>query len=366
MIRPGFLDPESRQDLIELTRDGSAAHRLSRRANALVLLDDGMSCEAIAKVLFVDDDTIRDWYQRYQEDGVEGLTIFEHEGGVCRLPAAERERLKAWIGETLPCSTREIGAWIARECGIEYQGRSGLVALLHRLGIEYRKPTAISRKLDPVKQAAFIKKYEDLLNQLPADEVVMFGDAVHPTHAVRPVGCWAPKEVRVAVEQSSGRDPSGHARGQALERSRRDRPRDRQDRHAGRADGGRREHDHAADGDRGDVPGQAAGPPLRGQCQIPSRETGAGMAGEAGVPDQASLHPGLLPASQPNRTAMGLDAQAHYSQQVLRQLQGFQHRNADLPARRRAEELGHLLRQSHGQLPNHQPKGFSGSRVSEV
>jgi hypothetical protein len=84
MSRPGFLDPESRQDLVELTRDGSAAHRLSRRANALVLLDDGMSCEAIAKVLFVHDDTIRDWYQRYQEDGVEGFTIFDHEGGMCR------------------------------------------------------------------------------------------------------------------------------------------------------------------------------------------------------------------------------------------------------------------------------------------
>ena len=84
MIRPGFLDRESRRDLIELSRGGSAAHRLSRRANALVLLDDGMSCEAIAKVLFVDDDMIRDWYQRYEEDGVEGLTIFEHEGGVCR------------------------------------------------------------------------------------------------------------------------------------------------------------------------------------------------------------------------------------------------------------------------------------------
>jgi hypothetical protein len=35
---------------------------------------------------------------------------------------------------------------------------------------------------------------------------VIFADAVHPTHAVRPVGCWAPKEVPVAVEQSSGRD----------------------------------------------------------------------------------------------------------------------------------------------------------------
>ena len=51
MIRPGFLDPESRKDLTELARDGSAPHRLARRANALVLLDDGMSCEAIAKVL---------------------------------------------------------------------------------------------------------------------------------------------------------------------------------------------------------------------------------------------------------------------------------------------------------------------------
>ena len=32
-----------------------------------------------------------------------------------------------------------------------------------------------------------------------------FGDAVHPTHAVRPVGCWAPKDTPVSVEQTSGR-----------------------------------------------------------------------------------------------------------------------------------------------------------------
>ena len=72
--------------------------------------------------------------------------------------------------------------------------------------MEHRKPTAISRKLDPAKQAAFIKAYTALLNQLSADEAVIFADAVHPTHTVRPVGCWAPKEVSLAVEQSSGRD----------------------------------------------------------------------------------------------------------------------------------------------------------------
>jgi hypothetical protein len=55
------------------------------------------------------------------------------------------------------------------------------------------------------KQAAFIKAYEDLLNQMADDEAVLFADAVHPTHAVRPVGCWGPKDTKVAVAQTSGR-----------------------------------------------------------------------------------------------------------------------------------------------------------------
>src|SRR5207344_2351038 len=32
-----------------------------------------------------------------------------------------------------------------------------------------------------------------------------FADAVHPTHAARPVGCWAPKQDKLAIEQTSGR-----------------------------------------------------------------------------------------------------------------------------------------------------------------
>ena len=114
------------------------------------------------------------------------------------FPAARCVLLICFLSTT---NTPQLAAGI-----FYYQGRCGLAALLHRLGIEYRQPTPISRKLDPVKQAAFIKNHEDLLSQLPADEVVMLGNAVHPTHAVRRVGCWAAKEVPVAVEQSSGRD----------------------------------------------------------------------------------------------------------------------------------------------------------------
>ena len=83
--------------------------------------------------------------------------------------------------------------------------RSALVKLLARLELEYRKPQVIPRKLDPAKQQAFIEGYENLLNTLGDDEAVLFADAVHPTHAVRPAGCWAPKDAKVALEQSSGR-----------------------------------------------------------------------------------------------------------------------------------------------------------------
>ena len=218
MIRAGFLNAEAKRDLIELARDGTAEHRLARRANALVLLDEGWSCQRVAEALLLDDDTVRTWHRLYEEDGIEGLAGFGYEGSACRLSIEQQDKLKAWIAETLPRSTRQIGAWIEKEFGIAYEGRSGLIALLHRLGMVHRKPQAIPRKLDEAKQKAFIEAYNALLNGLPEDEAVMFADAVHPTHAVRQKrtftvsgkrslpGCWAPKDAKIAVEQNSGRD----------------------------------------------------------------------------------------------------------------------------------------------------------------
>ena len=206
MIRPRFLTPEARRDLIDLARDGSAAHRLARRANALVLLDEGMSRETIARVPLVDDDTIRGWHGLYLLSGIEGLASFGQEGGVCRLTPGQRERLGAWVAATLPRTTRGVGAWIERECGVGYESRSGLVAPLRRLGMRWRPPTVIPRRLDPARQEAFIGACEALLNGLPADEAVLFADATHPARAVRPTGCWAPGDAPLAVEQTSGRE----------------------------------------------------------------------------------------------------------------------------------------------------------------
>ena len=111
MICAGYLSAEDRADLVASARGGSAAHRLVRRANALVLLDDGWSCEHVAAALFVDDETVRRWHRLFLEDGLEGLTRFESGGSCPRWAQDQEAKLKSWIAATLPRSTRRVGAY---------------------------------------------------------------------------------------------------------------------------------------------------------------------------------------------------------------------------------------------------------------
>ena len=205
MIRGGFLSAEDRRALTGLARDGLAEHRVARRANAIVLLDQGWSCERVAAALLLDDDTVRDWHRSFERGGVAELKSFGHEGGSSRLSNEQESALSDWVDTHCPRSIREIGAFLKRTFGQSYS-RSGLIALLHRLGFDHRKPEAMPRGLDDARQQAFIDQYENLLNTMGADEAVVFIDAVHPTHQVRPARCWTRKGVAVAVEQTTGRE----------------------------------------------------------------------------------------------------------------------------------------------------------------
>jgi transposase len=106
---------------LAVARDGSAAHRPARRANALVLLDRGMSCSDVAKVLLLGDDTIRTGHRLYEEDGFEGLASFGYDGSACRLGNEQQGQLKAWVTETLPRTIYAVGAWIEKKHGIDHE-----------------------------------------------------------------------------------------------------------------------------------------------------------------------------------------------------------------------------------------------------
>ena len=75
MIRPNFLSSEERCDLEACVRRQREDRGIARRANALLLLDDGKTCAQIAEFLYLDDDTIRGWYKAYRRDGSDALAF---------------------------------------------------------------------------------------------------------------------------------------------------------------------------------------------------------------------------------------------------------------------------------------------------
>ena len=69
MIRSNFLSREDSRELLARVKRQREDNGVSRRANALLLLDDGKSCVEIAQMLYLDDDTVRSWHKQYLAEG---------------------------------------------------------------------------------------------------------------------------------------------------------------------------------------------------------------------------------------------------------------------------------------------------------
>ena len=61
---------------------------------------------------------------------------------------------------------------------------------LHNNRFSYKHPKGTPLKSCPVKQEEFIEKYQHLTAHLPEDEVLEFGDGVHPTMATKITSGW--------------------------------------------------------------------------------------------------------------------------------------------------------------------------------
>ncbi len=204
MIRANFLTEEDRIELERCVHGQREDHGVARRANAILLLDDGESCVQIGKFLYLDDDTIRTWFKLYTEFGWHSLADDGWQGGNSQLTSDQETALSEWLEGHLSRSSGEVRAWMAATFGVSYS-HSGCLKLLHRLGFEYRKPKALPRVADEEKQAEFIAYYEHLMTSLPADETVYFADAVHPQHQTKPAFGWVKKGSKPAIKTTAGR-----------------------------------------------------------------------------------------------------------------------------------------------------------------
>ena len=88
----------------------SETHGVARRANAVLLLDDGLSCVEVAKVLYLDDDTVRTWLKRYRAGGLDEMTLFDWHGRSGHLSREQEAELSAHLSQRLYRDTGEVAA----------------------------------------------------------------------------------------------------------------------------------------------------------------------------------------------------------------------------------------------------------------
>ena len=94
MNRTNFLFLEDRRERLAGVTRQREDHGVARRANALLLLDDGKSCVEIAQVLYLDDDTLRGWHKQYLAEGWDAVAYDGWKGLQSRMPVAQGSSLR--------------------------------------------------------------------------------------------------------------------------------------------------------------------------------------------------------------------------------------------------------------------------------
>jgi transposase len=158
-------------------RDG----RVKDRIKALLLADDGMMYVDIARVLFIDDQSVSRFVKEYKD--TQKLKPLNG-GSAAKLTNDQTRELCEHLETNLYTKAKDIAAYVLEKYNVQYT-ESGMTYWLNAHNFSYKKPKGIPAKANLAKQAAFIEMYEQLMNTTPANELILFGDGVHPTMATK-------------------------------------------------------------------------------------------------------------------------------------------------------------------------------------
>ena len=128
-------------------RQRKADNLTARRANALLLLDDGLNCKQIAKVLYIDAETVRLWRKLYENQGIidaeNGLELKNYSKREGLLTRQQEGELIRHFTQDPARSTHAVRTFIEAGFGARY-AQSGAIKLMHRLGFCYKKPKPLA------------------------------------------------------------------------------------------------------------------------------------------------------------------------------------------------------------------------------
>jgi transposase len=202
--KPVTLSDEQRIALGAICRRRKVDALVWKRARAFLLLDADYDAKTVCEVLDICPTVLTEWKFAFAGMGLSFFGLKDYSQRQGHLSAEQETSVKAHFTNTHARNADEVCAHILAEYGQSYCP-SGAAKLMHRLGFSYKKPQSMPAQADEAKQEAFIAHYEALMTRLEDDEMVVFSDAVHPTHQSRPAHGWFPKGQKTAIKSTSGR-----------------------------------------------------------------------------------------------------------------------------------------------------------------
>jgi len=198
------IDPEERTQLEQLARSVRDA-KTAIRIRVILALGDGYSVREVARLFLLDEDTVSKWRNKFKKRRL--LTDWLATGNTGysgKLTNEQEQAVGHHVTNELVTDSKQIVVLIKEWYGIDYT-IDGVTKLLHRLGFVYKQTTLVPGKLDEAAQAAWLKGYEQLKSKLPDNEVILFGDGVHPSHNVHATKAWIRRGEQKRIPTNTGR-----------------------------------------------------------------------------------------------------------------------------------------------------------------
>jgi transposase len=197
------LAREEREILIE-AHQAERNKRQADRIKTILYLDEGKTYEEIARLLFLDDSTIRRYEAEYTEGGLDTLLTDDYKGGTRSLSTVQEEELNAHVRNTLYHRAKDVCVYVKQTYTTTYTAE-GMVRLLHRLGFSYKKTKQVPGKADPETQKAFLETYKNIKQNMGKTDELYFTDGSHPQHNSMPAYAWIPKGEEKEIKTNTGR-----------------------------------------------------------------------------------------------------------------------------------------------------------------
>jgi transposase len=180
-----FLNKEQKEELLSQHKK-EKNRKVGDRIKAIILNDEGWTYRLISEALLIDEETVSKQVMDYREkEKLKG----ESGGSESNLTNEQSNELIKHIEESLYLNSKNISNHVEQRYKVLYSD-SGMLSWLHSNSFSYKKPDRIPAKADKVRQAEFIESYKNLKSNLAEEDVILFGDGVHPSMETKITCGW--------------------------------------------------------------------------------------------------------------------------------------------------------------------------------